>query len=402
MIKKHSGQIETKAIFPLLAIIMLTGLGGLLLSKASLNISFLIIAIFVFAVISFLSSEIALYLLIISMLLSPEFMVGGLVGGGATAGRGVTIRFDDFLMVVIGLGWFLKTAIQKELGIFLKTPLNKPIAYYIIVCLIATLFGFMTGRVKLLTGLFFVLKYFEYFIVYFMAVNYLKEKKQMERFIALMLAVCFVICVVAIIQIPAGGRVTAPFEGAAGEPNTLGGYLVLMLSLALGLLLTEDSTKHKKLLVLLIFMIGTSLLATLSRSSWLAVAPMLIALIYYGKKKMVLIVPLIIVVLISPFVLPHAVKERALYTVTQREHAGQIEVGGVRIDTSTSARINSWKNVLTKDFIKHPVIGYGVTGYSFVDAQYPRVLVETGIIGLTAFLFLLYSIYKNALYTYRN
>jgi O-antigen ligase len=38
-----------------------------------------------------------------------------------------------------------------------------------------------------------------------------------------------------------------------------------------------------------------------------------------------------------------------------------------------------------------------VTGYQFIDAQFPRVLVETGILGLTAFLYLIYSIFKLAL-----
>jgi O-antigen ligase len=57
---------------------------------------------------------------------------------------------------------------------------------------------------------------------------------------------------------------------------------------------------------------------------------------------------------------------------------------------------------LTEDFIKQPIIGHGVTGYSFVDAQYPKVLADTGIIGLMAFAYLLYVTYKNARSTYRK
>lgn len=273
---------------------------------------------------------------------------------------------------------------------------------YFMICLIATLFGFMMGRVSGLTGFFFVLKYFEYFIVYFMVVNYLKEKKQIECFITAMFIVCFIVCLVSIAQIPAGGRVTAPFEGEVGEPNTLGGYLILMLSIILGLLLTYGSKKQKSIFAALIFFIVISLAATLSRSSWIALPPMFIALIYFSKRKMVIIIPLIVIIAIAPFVLPHAVKERALHTFTQPRERGQMEIGGRRIDTSTSARLTSWKNVLTRDFITHPILGYGVTGYTFLDAQYPRVLAETGLAGLLAFLFLLVAIYRNALHTYRN
>jgi len=83
-----------------------------------------------------------------------------------------------------------------------------------------------------------------------------------------------------------------------------------------------------------------------------------------------------------------------LFTFAQREHRGQhVTLGNVRLDTSTSARLRSWKWAL-KAWTKQPVLGYGVTGYGFLDAQFPRVLAETGIIGLLAFIFLLYSIFK--------
>ncbi len=252
------------------------------------------------------------------------------------------------------------------------------------------------------TGLFYVVKYFEFFIVYFMAVNHLKDKEQIKRFVVAMLMVCMVICIVAMLQIPAGGRVTAPFEGEVGEPNTLGGYLVLMLSITLGLLVTSDSMKRKTFLAVLVVLIAIPLLATLSRSSWLAMGPMMLALIYFSKRKMVIVVPVVIILLIAPLIMPQAVKDRALFTVTQRKHIGQVEIAGIRLDTSASARISSWKNVLTKDFIKHPVLGYGVTGYRFLDAQYPKILIETGILGFIAFLSLLFFIYKNALSAYRN
>lgn len=47
----------------------------------------------------------------------------------------------------------------------------------------------------------------------------------------------------------------------------------------------------------------------------------------------------------------------------------------------------------------HPVFGFGVTGHGFIDAQYFRVLIETGLIGLFMFLLLLSSIFR---LTYHN
>ena len=403
MIKLTHIEIDAKAIFLLAMVVLITLGGGLLITKAPIGVVFTIIIAVTVGIVSFVNTEIALYILIISMLLGPQFIVGGptpLPGRG----RPFTLRMDDILLVIIGLSWFLKTAIRKELGLFTKTPLNGPITYYFVVCMISTLFGYMMGRVTGglgITGFFFVLKYFEYFVVYFIAVNHLKEKKQIERFLFTMLAVSFIVCIIAIAQIPTTYRVSAPFEGPEGEPNTLGGYLVLMLSIVLGLWLTYGSKKQKFILGMLSFLIAITLAATLSRASWISLIPMVMTLLYFSRRKFPIIATLIIITLIASFMLPASIKERALFTFDQPKEKGQVTIGNVRLDTSTSDRIKQWKNILQIHFIKHPILGYGIRG-GLVDAQYARVLAETGLLGLITFFILLFSIYMNALHTYRS
>lgn len=384
------------------AVTAITLIAGFLISQTSTLNAVIVALALIIGIAAFLSSEIALYILIASMLLSPQFGIGD-VGGETVRGRGITLRLDDILLVVIGMAWFFKTAIQKELGLFLRTPLNRPIACYFIACLVATLFGFMMGRVKGGAGFFFVLKYFEYFVIYLIAVNYLKTREQIERFTSAILVVCFVVCLIAMYQIPGGVRVSAPFEGPQGEPNTLGGYLVLILSVVLGLLLSGyGKARHKIFLWVLLFCILITLAATYSRSSWLSLVPMAISFLYFSPRKLLITICLSFLILIGPFVVPQAVKDRALFTFTQPAERGQIRIGGVRIDTSTSARLESWKEVLTKDFADHPILGFGVTGYRFLDAQYARVLAETGIVGFIAFAVLLWSLFKNASRSYRH
>jgi O-antigen ligase len=235
-----------------------------------------------------------------------------------------------------------------------------------------------------------------------MAVQHLKERKQLERFLFTLLAVCFIVCLISIYEIPAGGRVSAPFEGPEGEPNTLGGYLVLMLSITLGLLLNYGTKAKKALLGVLVLLILITLGATLSRTSWLSLVPMILTLLYFSKKRMQILIPVLIVIVISPLFLPKAVIDRALYTVKQAPEPGQFNIAGTRIDTSTSARLESYRLVLTQDFIKHPIIGHGVTGYMFLDAQFPKVLADTGLIGFMTFIYLLYVTYNNARQAYRK
>ncbi len=395
-------EVNKNAIFLIAIISTLTILAGIFISQVTIYTLFIALAALVIAIICFVNTEIALYILIIAMLLGPQFVTGGGAEIAAIRGRELTLRIDDLLLLVIGVSWFAKTAIKKELGLFLKTPLNRPIAYYFIACVVSTILGVMMDRVKPTLGFFFVLKYFEYFIVYFMAVNHLQEKKQIERFVLTMLLVCFIVCVIGMLQIPSGVRVSAPFEGTEGEPNTLGGYLVLMLSITLGLLLTGGLNKFKAFFYVLVTFILITLAATQSRSSWISLIPMVFTLFYFSKRKMVMIIALLLLLFASPLLLPKSVVDRAFFTIAQPKESGQIQIGNVRIDTSTSARIESWKRVLFKDFYKNAILGYGVTGYAFMDAQYPRVLVETGILGLITFLFLIRAIFKNAVYAYRN
>jgi O-antigen ligase len=327
------------------------------------------------------------------MLLSPEVIISQTEG--ATLERGVTLRFEDFLLVVIGLSWFAKNAIIKELGLFSKTPLNKAILFYLLGCIVSTSLGIIAGRVGLKTGCLFVVKYIEYFIVFFMMVNHVKSKDQIKRFIFCFFLTCFITSILGIFQIPGGERVSAPFEGEIGEPNTFGGYLLFMGAIAIGMLLKVENRRTKQMLVLLIAVIIPPLLFTQSRSSYVAMIAVFIVFGFMTHRRVIVLGLIIVFFLLSPFFLPAQVKNRILYTFKQPEQSGQISIGEVHLDTSTSARIKSLKESL-RDWLKHPILGYGVTGYNFVDAQYLRVLVETGIVGLLTFFYLLYSVLKLA------
>jgi len=112
---------------------------------------------------------------------------------------------------------------------------------------------------------------------------------------------------------------------------------------------------------------------------------------------MLLLTVLCVAVPLSPLILPSVVKQRVLFTFTQIPHPGQqLKIGGIRLDTSTSTRLRAWTHSFKKDFLKKPLLGHGVTGYHFMDAQLPRILMESGLMGLVAFLNLLYSIFRLA------
>lgn len=347
---------------------------------------------FLILLIAFASVRAAIYLLIVSMLLSPEIVVGQIQGRGV-GGREISLRFDDVLLIVIGLSWLVKTIVYRELALIKPTPVNHPLVFYMLACVVATLLGMLAGRVRPLSGFFFLMKYFEYFFIFFMVVNNVNTKDQAVRLVVALLATCCVISLYAIYQIPSGTRATAPFEGESGEPNTLGGYLGVMMALVTGLLLHLESNRVRIVLGILLGLISLALMATLSRSSYLAVGAMFLAVFLTQWQRRSVVLALLVALLVIPLVAPSNVKQRISDTFFGREYGGEVKVGGVALDLSTSERIRSWQYVL-RDWTRQPLLGYGVTGYAWTDAQYVKTLGETGLAGIVAFWFMIVRLWK--------
>ena len=210
-----------------------------------------------------------------------------------------------------------------------------------------------------------------------------------------MLVTAFIVSIVAIAQIPSGDRVSAPFEGGQGEPNTLGGYLVLIGSVTAGLLLAVRNRTTRTLLVGLLMFMVVPFLLTLSRGSYLALPFSYLALIVLKRhNRFGMIAVFLLLAAIGTAMVPQSVKDRILYTVNQGATSHhRVQIGNVRLDSSTSARLDSWQEAIA-DWADSPIWGYGVTGYKFLDAQYPRVLAETGLIGGVTFAILILALYR--------
>lgn len=376
-------------------------IAALLAGTDSLLVLALVLALLV-AIVAFIWPEIGLYMLLLSMLLSPEIIVGGVGGGGTTGSRGVTLRVDDFLLLLLALTWLARAAVYKDIGLFVKTPINRPLVAYLLVAAVSTGLGVLFGRVRPLVGTLFVVKYVEYVIVYYAVMNYVRNKVHLKRLIIVAFTTAVLVSLYGIFQIPQGVRVSAPFEGPAGEPNTMGGYLLLILALFGGLLVSSPGLRRSMRYVAGIVVLGVPFIYTLSRASYLGIVVAALVIILLSSRKVVAAFSVGIFFLSLVLLAPPAMVERVEFTVGgQRAYSGQVSVGGVRLDTSTSARIHTTGRIL-EDFQRQPVLGYGVTGYGFVDGMYQRVLIEMGLLGLASFLWLLYTLLREGFHSYRE
>ncbi|KAA3604218.1 MAG: hypothetical protein DWQ06_05035 [Calditrichaeota bacterium] len=392
-------SIQPMHIF--LVVVLLSVVFGLLFIILKFDTTIVIavaigIAIVVF---SFVEPKYAIFILIFSMLLSPEY------GQRSTEGSGATLRLEDFFLSIITFIWFLKMALKKDLGLILKTNLNGPIFIYIAMCCLSTLWGMIGGRVNPTTGTLHVIKYLQYYVMFFMIINNIDSKQTLRQFMTVMFITAFIVAIVALAQIPGGERISAPFEGSeGGEPNTLGGYLTLMLGPAIALFLFSPNALFRAIFAGLSGLLMIPLLYSQSRSSWVAFGVMYLVMLIVSTRRSVLFVGLIAGIVILPLIAPSSVIDRFQYTFSGQEETLDVEraqLGELTLDASTSERFDAWKRVWN-DLPKHPFIGFGITGWKFLDAQYAKVIIETGVFGLIFFLYLKFVVLKNLWSVYRR
>jgi len=204
--------------------------------------------------------------------------------------------------------------------------------------------------------------------------------------------------------LPQYGRASAPFENMAtgGEPNTLGGYLILICAMAFGIWVYSSNIFVSGALLALISYCGYTLLQTLSRGSYLGFIVMYLAMaILATRKKVVLIGIIVFALLFGVALLPKNVINRVHDTFIPDRVYEPLQGIKIKLDESASSRVETWKDVYEK-WKYSPVFGYGVSGAGFIDSQYPLVLGETGIIGLFMFLMLMSTMLREGLRIFKE
>ena len=365
------------------------------ITTVSLRYALVVVSALVLFGVAFVRTDFGIYLVIFSMLLSPEFVAGP---SGESQRAAITLRTEDLTLIVIGLSWFAKTAVNKEMGLVTKTPLNRPIMAYVLASLFATLVGYVTGTVRTQSGFFYVLKYVEYFFVYYMVVNNVTDRRQAWRLVTAAFVTAAIVSLLGAAQVPSGERVSAPFEGEVGEPNTFGGYLLLMMAIAGGIAFETRRLRMRFRMLALLALMVVPFVFTLSRASYLGLIPAFFALLWLSDRRRLAAGLVLVAVVLSPVViaiLPKPVVKRVLYTFEPERGQPTVRLGRVGLDPSTSARLLSVEDAL-KGWIRRPILGYGVTGFRFMDAQYARTLVETGVVGMAAFVWLMWSVIRSA------
>ena len=293
----------------------------------------------------------------------------------------------EVLVIVALMFWVLKIIDREEIR-FTSTPLNLPILSFIAICVFSLIWS---------NSFFVSLRELPLFLagplLYFIIVNNVREEKQINRIIGAVIIVGAALGIYGIFQyndidfsfwayIEEGRH---RIFGLSGNPGYFAGYLIFPLSLAISLFLAAKNRNRKILLLIGVLLMGTTLIVTLSRSSYAAfglslIFMFLLFLLARGKrfiidnKKIFIFLLIVIILAVSLFIIPNPLNKLGI-TISQIK--GSISITRL-IDVFSSGRrvaIRKFTGMMIKD---HPILGSGIGTFKYNDLRYQAKFFEQG------------------------
>ncbi len=249
--------------------------------------------------------------------------------------------------------------------------------------------------------------YVEMVLLYYLAVNILKDEDLQKKTVVLMAIVMLIIAIRSYRNFTPGAnfnydkRAGGPFEAVGLNANHYGAFIVDYIAVLLGIYFFDKNPKRRLLYMATILFSLHPLFYAYSRGAYLA---SFVTMSFLGiMKKRSLLVLAVIIFLSWQVILPSSVAERIIMTETPE---GEIE-------HSAAGRLLLWGRAL-KLFKENPVLGIGFGGYGLgsegevlektgevlpanqdVHSFYLRTLCEQGIIGFGILMFILYRAFRS-------
>jgi len=327
------------------------------------------------------------------------------------------------ILVLIGLMfWFLKMTSQEEYKIS-HTPLNLPVLAFMAICAISLLWS-DSPMVSLLELPLFLAGP----ILYFIVVNNIKSKHQINRLLTSLLIISSLLGIYGIFQYQGidfpfwkGNIARQQVFGLFGNVNFFAEYLIVPLTLAISLFFSCRNRTHKILLLVGILAMGGSLILTFTRGSYLAVGVSLILMFFLylvsqgrsfiKKYKKIFIFILALFILVTfLFALPNPLNKSGTAISKIKE---RISISQFSQDFALRRRIATWKftTMMIKD---HPLLGSGLGTFKYnslayqakffpygvadkAHNEYLQFWAELGIVGLGIFIWLIFNYFSYAI-----
>jgi len=344
-------------------------------TEANLHLQIGVAAGFMVYIVTFIDLTLGLAILIACVGLSPELSIGGIQN----------LRLEDFVVPALLISWVTRMMQQRiPLAPLLVTP---ALPFYAAGIVLSTLIGVAAGTTSASTAVLYMGKFVEFFLIYVLLVNNVTRREEFRALaaFAILVALASALMVSSAFANERGpGRLNGPLGETA---NMYGGYLILNIGIALGLFLQSRSGPARFGSAAAIVLLGIPLLYTYSRTSFVAI--MAAALVFGILKDRRLLVVALIAALLTPAIAPESIWNRIS------------SISGVATGqepSSWTSRMWAWQQAGGRALMENPLLGFGLASIKLgmVDNEYVRVLVDTGILGLALFLWVIIGLLLKA------
>lgn len=322
--------------------------------------------------------------------------------------------WDELFLVALILLWVYKWLVYRKDISFKQTPLDLPVIIYITVML----FLLIVNSPDFIISLEGFRAVIQYILWYFIILQLLRTKESAKN-------ICIVIVIVAGIlalhgvyqyiigvEMPAGwidskeADLRTRVFSILGSPNILGSFMTLCAPICVSFMFFYEKKLKKCIFAVMFIIMAATLVFTFSRGAWIGFAAA-IGIYVLLKDKRLIIPAIILGVMVIAFV--PSVGNRITYMLSPEYIESSLR-GGRLVRWLTGLEIlqmyplfgvglGHFGGAVAMNNGLKMLVGIDVVKTFYMDNYYLKTAVETGIVGLTAFVFLMYQVFICSLRT---
>ena len=337
------------------------------------------------------------------------------------------------LLVLFGLTmWTLKKISTDSIG-WRVNSLDIPIFLFLLLGCLSLIWSTNIYNSILFIPLFIVGP-----ILFFIVTNSIQEQKTIDTLLLTIIIVGLAMGIYGILQYLGidfefweGNVGRQRVMGLFGNVNYFAEYLILPLSLTIGLIFAKNTIFNKLFLFIALFVMGLALLLTFTRGSYLAIAitiPVILFLYFKSSankqnklfyKKIILYFILLAIIALAIIYIPHPLNRE---DSTLGKLRSRVTIESLTSGSSVLRRVATWKFtwMMIEDY---PIFGTGIGTYGYHSLKYQaeffaqgdnralyphgfavqahneylQLWSELGIIGLLILLWLIFTYYRNVI-----
>lgn len=324
--------------------------------------------------------------------------------------------WDELFLILLICIWIAKWILcRKEEG-FKMTPLDIPIFIFIT----AMLFVLILNSPDFVISLEGFRAVVQYVLWYFVVVQLLRTEKGARNLCIFFVLVTFALALHGIyqyiigIEMPAGwvdsneAGVRTRVYSILSSPNAFGSLLTLATPIAISFAFSMKKVGSKLFFAFVSFCMMLSLLFTFSRGAWIGFMAAIFVYVFIKDKR--LFIPIIFVAVLIVVFVP-SVSNRITYMLSPEYIESSLRGGrlvrwfkGLQILDSNfflGVGLGHFGGAVAMNHNLSILLNTEVVKTFYMDNYFLKTAVETGILGLSAFVMLMYQVVINGIRTLR-